>query len=158
MRHDAHGWWMLEAGGIPPAQPPLAGDIDADVVIVGGGYTGMWAAWEVLEREPNARVVLLEAEVCGTFSTPVERKYYVANIFKRAHGQGHIRRIVGLGELQQRFGDAIVNVDLLPVGAMRRNWILTLISDGYVTVRHPDKDTLFAMADAVGTDLQLIAE
>ena len=50
----------------------------------------------------------------------------------------------------QRFGDAIVNVDLLPVGAPRRDWILTLISDGYVTVRHPDKDTLSAMADAVG--------
>ena len=66
MRHDAHGWWMLEAGGIPPAQPPLAGDVDADVVVVGGGYTGMWTAWEVLEREPNARVVVLEAEVCGT--------------------------------------------------------------------------------------------
>jgi hypothetical protein len=127
---------------------------------------------EIAARPPGARTVDLmnfngdidlfagygEAEVSGTFSQPVERKYYVANIFKRAHGQGHIRRIVGLAELQRRFGDAIVNVDLLPVGAMRRNWILTLISDGYVTVRHPDKDTLFAMADAVGTDLQLHAE
>jgi glycine/D-amino acid oxidase-like deaminating enzyme len=66
MRHDTHGWWMLEAGGIPPAQPALAGELDADVVIVGGGYTGMWTAWEVLEREPGARVVVLEADVCGT--------------------------------------------------------------------------------------------
>jgi glycine/D-amino acid oxidase-like deaminating enzyme len=66
MVHDAHGWWMVEAGGIPPAQPALAGDVDADVVVVGGGYTGMWTAWEVLEREPNARVAILEAEVCGT--------------------------------------------------------------------------------------------
>ena len=127
---------------------------------------------EIAARPPGARTVDLmnfngdvdlfggygEAEVCGTFSPNVERKYYVANVFKRAHGQGHIRRIVGLGDLQHRFGDAIVNVDLLPVGAMRRNWILTLISDGYVTVRHPDKDTLFAMADAIGTDLQLHAE
>jgi glycine/D-amino acid oxidase-like deaminating enzyme len=64
--HDAHGWWMREAGGIPPAQPALAEDLDADVVVVGGGYTGMWAAWEVLEREPNARVVVLEGGVCGT--------------------------------------------------------------------------------------------
>jgi glycine/D-amino acid oxidase-like deaminating enzyme len=66
MKHDAHGWWMVEAGGIPPAQPALAGDVDADVVVIGGGYTGMWTAWEVLEREPNARVVVLEADVCGT--------------------------------------------------------------------------------------------
>ena len=37
----------------------------ADVVIVGGGYTGMWAAWHVLEAEPGARVVVLEADRCG---------------------------------------------------------------------------------------------
>ena len=66
MVHDAHGWWMVEAGGVPPAQPALADDVDADVLVVGGGYTGMWTAWHVLEREPNARVVVLEAAVCGT--------------------------------------------------------------------------------------------
>jgi glycine/D-amino acid oxidase-like deaminating enzyme len=64
--HDAHGWWIREAGGIPPAQPALTEQLDADVVVIGGGYTGMWTAWEVLEREPGARVVLLEADRCGT--------------------------------------------------------------------------------------------
>jgi glycine/D-amino acid oxidase-like deaminating enzyme len=66
MVHDAHGWWMVEAGGVPPAQPALAADVDADVVVIGGGYTGMWTAWQVLEREPNARVVILDAAQCGT--------------------------------------------------------------------------------------------
>lgn len=127
---------------------------------------------EIGARPPGARTVDLmnfngdidlfagygEAEVHGTFSQPVQRKYFVANVFKRAQGQGRIRHIAGLDELRRRFGSSIVNVDLLPVGAMRRNWLLTLISDGYVTVRHPDKETLFAMADAVGTDLQLYAE
>ena len=65
MIHDAHGWWIREAGGVPPAQPALAEALRADVVVIGGGYTGMWTAWEVLEREPNARVVLLEADRCG---------------------------------------------------------------------------------------------
>ena len=126
---------------------------------------------EIGARPPGARTVDLmnfngdidlfagyaEAELHGTFSQSQERKYYVANIFKRAQGQGRIRHIEGLDELRRRFGPAIVNVALLPVGAPRRDWVLTLISDGYVTVRHPDKDTLFAMADAVGTDLQLYA-
>jgi glycine/D-amino acid oxidase-like deaminating enzyme len=66
MVHDAHGWWIQEAGGVPPAQPSLAEALRADVVVIGGGYTGMWTAWEVLEREPGARVVLLEADRCGT--------------------------------------------------------------------------------------------
>jgi glycine/D-amino acid oxidase-like deaminating enzyme len=39
------------------------GSIDADVVVVGGGYTGMWAAWQLLGS--GARVALLEAGICG---------------------------------------------------------------------------------------------
>ena len=62
MQHDAHGYWLREAGGAEPVAP-AAGDLDADVVIVGGGYAGMWTAWHLLER--GARVVLLEADVCG---------------------------------------------------------------------------------------------
>jgi hypothetical protein len=99
-----------------------------------------------------------EAELKGTFSPSTERKYNVANIFKRAQGQGRIRRIEGLQRLMERYGESIVHLDLLPIGAERRNWILTLVSDGYVTVRHPDRQTCFDIADAVGTDLQLYAQ
>lgn len=35
------------------------------MVIVGGGYTGMWTAWHLLESAPGIRVALLEAGVCG---------------------------------------------------------------------------------------------
>jgi glycine/D-amino acid oxidase-like deaminating enzyme len=63
-RHDAHGWWIAEAGA-PPPRPPLAGDFGADVLIVGGGYTGMWTAWQLLCQDPDLRVVLLEAGRCG---------------------------------------------------------------------------------------------
>jgi glycine/D-amino acid oxidase-like deaminating enzyme len=49
----------------PPGPRPLAGDIDADVVIVGGGYTGLWTAIAVKSRDSGARVCLLEAGRCG---------------------------------------------------------------------------------------------
>jgi glycine/D-amino acid oxidase-like deaminating enzyme len=64
MLHDAHGFWIADAGS-PEILPPLAGDTDADVVIVGGGYTGMWTAWHVLEAAPGARVIVLESGRCG---------------------------------------------------------------------------------------------
>ncbi len=65
MKHTPHGYWLEEAGPVDP-EPPLAGEREADVVVVGGGYTGMWAAWHVKALEPEARVVLLEAaELCG---------------------------------------------------------------------------------------------
>jgi glycine/D-amino acid oxidase-like deaminating enzyme len=45
--------------------PPLEGDATADVVIVGGGYLGMWTAWHLLALEPELDIVLLEAALCG---------------------------------------------------------------------------------------------
>jgi glycine/D-amino acid oxidase-like deaminating enzyme len=64
MKHTRHGYWLEEAGEVRPASP-LAGDRDADVVVVGGGFTGLWAAWHIKQLQPEARVVLLEADVCG---------------------------------------------------------------------------------------------
>ena len=126
---------------------------------------------EIAARPPGARTVDLmnyvsdidlymgyaEAELKGTFSLDVTRKYNAINIFKRAQGHGTIRRISGLENLVQRFGEHIVHIDLLPVGATRRDWVLTLISDGYLTIRHPDFEQACMIADAVGTDLQLYA-
>jgi glycine/D-amino acid oxidase-like deaminating enzyme len=57
-------WWWDEAGSDEPAEP-LAGDAVADICIVGGGYTGLWTALALKEREPAADVVLLEAATCG---------------------------------------------------------------------------------------------
>lgn len=126
---------------------------------------------EIGARPPGARTVDLmnfasdvdlfagwaEAELHGTFSLEVERKYNCACITKRAHGQGRIQRIEGLDRLKSRLGDAICAIDLLPIGTPRRDWKSTLLSDGYISLRHPDWDTCKEMADFVGTDLHLYA-
>ena len=65
MEHTRLGYWIEEAGEVEP-RPPLVGARSADVVVVGGGFTGLWTAWYVRALEPEARVVVLEAEpVCG---------------------------------------------------------------------------------------------
>jgi glycine/D-amino acid oxidase-like deaminating enzyme len=64
MRHTRTGWWLEEAGEVTPERP-LEVDTTADVVVVGGGYLGLWTAWQLRQLEPELDVVLLEAAVCG---------------------------------------------------------------------------------------------
>jgi glycine/D-amino acid oxidase-like deaminating enzyme len=49
----------------PPRRPPLAGDLEVDVAIVGAGYTGLWTAYYLASRDPGLRVAVLEREVAG---------------------------------------------------------------------------------------------
>ncbi|MFC6341007.1 FAD-dependent oxidoreductase, partial [Nocardioides hankookensis] len=44
---------------------PLEGDVEADVAIVGAGFTGLWTAHYLAEADPELRVVVLEAETAG---------------------------------------------------------------------------------------------
>lgn len=46
-------------------RPGLAGDTEADVCVVGAGYTGLWTAYYLLGLDPSLRVVVVEAEVAG---------------------------------------------------------------------------------------------
>lgn len=61
-------WWLREAlaaEGEARECPPLNRDVNADVVIVGGGYSGLWCAYFLTERQPDLRVVVLEQDICG---------------------------------------------------------------------------------------------
>jgi glycine/D-amino acid oxidase-like deaminating enzyme len=46
-------------------RPTLPGDLEADVVIVGAGYTGLWTAYYLKKADPACRVVVLESEYAG---------------------------------------------------------------------------------------------
>lgn len=98
-----------------------------------------------------------QAVTRGEFNQTAHRRYNAAAIFKRARGQGHICAIHGLDGLRRRYGAHIVVEELLPIGAPRRNWRQTLLSDGYLIVRHPELARTLEIADAVGTDLQIDA-
>src|SRR5689334_12513175 len=64
---DGRSLWhdTLEAGDDGEPRPSLAGDLEADVVIVGAGFTGLWTAYHLLRADPHLRVVVLERDVAG---------------------------------------------------------------------------------------------
>jgi hypothetical protein len=97
--------------------------------------------------------------VCwNTFEAPTARKYNVAIIFKRAKGQGRITGVSGLHEFMRDYGEHVVEQRLLPVGTQRRNWKHTLVSDGFILLRHPDWGRTVELANIVATDITLFAE
>jgi glycine/D-amino acid oxidase-like deaminating enzyme len=57
-------WHDTVPGTLTPADP-LAGDTEADVAIVGAGFTGLWTAYYLAKRDPGLRVVVCEREIAG---------------------------------------------------------------------------------------------
>jgi glycine/D-amino acid oxidase-like deaminating enzyme len=66
--YRSRSFWLddiASSGADLERRPPLPGARDADVVIVGAGFTGLWTAYYLLVRDPTLRVVLLEKEIAG---------------------------------------------------------------------------------------------
>ena len=55
-------------------RPTLPGDLEADVVIVGAGYTGLWTAYYLKKADPALRVVVLESEYAGFGASGPQRR------------------------------------------------------------------------------------
>jgi biotin carboxylase len=126
---------------------------------------------EIGARPPGARTVDVmnyatdadlftawaEAVTHGRISRAIERPYNAASIFKRASGAGRITAYEGLNHLLAEYGKHVVALELLPIGAPRRDWRATLIADGMVIIRHPELPQTLEMAQRFAADLQLYA-
>jgi biotin carboxylase len=123
------------------ARPPGARTVD---VMNYATDTDLFTAWA-------------HAVTHGRIPQPVERRYNAASVFKRASGAGRITRYEGLDQLLADYGEHVAAVELLPVGAPRRDWRATTIGDGMVIVRHPELPKALEMAQRFAAELQLFA-
>jgi formate-dependent phosphoribosylglycinamide formyltransferase (GAR transformylase) len=126
---------------------------------------------EIGARPPGARTVDVmnyatdadlfsawaQAVTHGRISQPVERRYNAGSIFKRASGAGRITHYQGLDQLLAEYGEHVAALELLPVGAPRRDWRATTIADGMVIVRHSELPQAMEIARRFAADLQLFA-
>jgi glycine/D-amino acid oxidase-like deaminating enzyme len=65
MRNGDVSFWFRDIGGLPARRPPLRGDADVDVCIVGAGFTGLWTAYYLKRAAPDLSVAVLEKEFAG---------------------------------------------------------------------------------------------
>lgn len=63
--YQQHSFWHDTAGDDYNPRPRLEDDIEADIVIVGAGFTGLWAAYYLNKEKPDFNIVILEAEIAG---------------------------------------------------------------------------------------------
>ena len=76
---------------VPGAEryPALTADVDCDLAIVGGGYTGLWTALLAARRDPGARIVLLEGAALGWAASGRNGGFCEASL---THGEENGRR------------------------------------------------------------------
>jgi glycine/D-amino acid oxidase-like deaminating enzyme len=67
VQYSERSFWLGRRGYEP--RPALQGDLDADIVIVGAGFTGLWTAILLKEEDPGLNVLVLEAQVVGYGAT-----------------------------------------------------------------------------------------
>lgn len=82
-------FWTSQRDASDP-RPPLGRDEDADLVIVGGGFTGLWAAWRALEREEAESIVVLEAHEIGYGASGRNGGFIAASL---THGLTHAMHV-----------------------------------------------------------------
>ena len=100
-------WYAASAKPLPP-QPALAGDIDADVCILGAGYVGLSAALELAEA--GYRVVVLEAERIGWGASGRNGGQVLPGF---GCGEAKLAALVGLDDARKLFDWSCEGVSLI---------------------------------------------
>lgn len=90
--YRSYSFWLETAGEELAPRPSLPCPMEADVAILGAGFTGLWTAYYLLKQVPSLRVVVLEAEIAG-FGASGRNGAWCNSAFP-----------VSPGELHRRFG------------------------------------------------------
>lgn len=78
-------WLDPAVSGERPEYPRLTGPLTCDLLVVGGGYTGLWTALHAAERNPGARIVLLEGQRVGWAASGRNGGFVDASLTHGAH-------------------------------------------------------------------------
>src|ERR1700724_1982498 len=108
MRNGEVSWWWRALGGFPARRPSLPGPQEADVCIVGAGYTGLWTAYYLKGTRPDLRVVVLEAAFAGFGASGRNGGWVTAALpGSRARYAAHPRGAQGVRDLERHLRETV---------------------------------------------------
>ncbi|PUA80239.1 NAD(P)/FAD-dependent oxidoreductase [Nocardioides currus] len=94
-------FWLADPGR-PRTEPALVGDTSTDLLVVGGGYTGLWAALQAKEDDPSRDVLVLEGYEVGWAASGRNGGFCAASI---THGEANgLERFADEFDVLQRMG------------------------------------------------------
>jgi glycine/D-amino acid oxidase-like deaminating enzyme len=63
--YASYSFWLDTCGDDLTPRPPLDGSIDADVAVLGAGYSGLWTAYYLQARQPSLKIAIVEKDIAG---------------------------------------------------------------------------------------------
>ncbi|GAA1960455.1 NAD(P)/FAD-dependent oxidoreductase [Kitasatospora viridis] len=102
--------FWLDDPGRPAALPALVGEAHCDLLVVGGGYGGLWTALLAKERHPEREVLLVEAREVGWAASGRNGGFCEASL-THGLGNGHQRWPAELGLLERLAADNLRGIE-----------------------------------------------
>ena len=63
--YASYSYWLETSGDDLTPRPALDGSADVDVAILGAGYSGLWTAYYLLQRQQSLKIAIVEKEIAG---------------------------------------------------------------------------------------------
>jgi glycine/D-amino acid oxidase-like deaminating enzyme len=110
MHNGEFSYWWRERG-VPTPRPSLPGGTEADVCIVGAGFTGLWTAYYLRRADPGLRVVVLESSFAGYGASGRNGGWVTAALpGSRSRYAAHPRGIEGVRDLERHLRETVDEV------------------------------------------------
>jgi glycine/D-amino acid oxidase-like deaminating enzyme len=126
---DVAFWYR--SSGVPTPGPPLDRDLQADVAIVGAGYTGLWTAYYLKKARPSLEVVVLEQEFAGFGASGRNGGWLTGDL---AGSHERYAKTHGIGEAQRLQREMYTAIDEVIAVCEKEGIDADIVKDGVVNV------------------------
>lgn len=129
-RYQDVSFWLDTVDDDLTPRAPLSGDTEVDVVIVGAGFTGLWTAYALLQRESGLRILVVERDIAGfgasgrnggwasdLFPVSWERVARMAGDTAAARAM-HGAMVDGIDDIAMTLAEERINADMVRGGSL----------------------------------------